>query len=107
MRASKGKIQEMEERLNSTLRKKNLSNKDASLLEYVSRLISFRMKIVTDHNFDADELEKAEKNLLAHLDEDEIKALNLSVIYKEIKTKRLRNKSELQTLKEEINKKAP
>ena len=107
MLTSKERVTEMENRLKRILKKENLSAQETNLLNYTSNLISFRIKMVTGKSFPTDKLLEKESEFLSHLTDEQIRALNLSILYKDVKRKVPRDEKKLRELQEKIKKKAP
>lgn len=107
MQVLEKEVGKMKSRLNRLLKKETLSATELNMLKYASELISFRIKMVTEGSFPANKLLDKEKQLLSHLTEEEIKALNLSILYKNVKKKIPRDELDLKNLQRKINKKAP
>lgn len=107
MQAARKDILKMKERFQETLEKETLTEKETALLRYVSEFITFRLRAIKGGNFLNTNLELKERKLLNYLSEKEIKELNLSILYRDIKKKEIRNESELKKIKEGVNKKAP
>ena len=107
MQILKEKVAEMESKLKALLKKEELTDKDKRVLRYTSDLISFRIKMITGKNFPTDKLIEKEKRLLSHFTDEDIKSLNLSILYKDVHRKIVRDEMELIDLQKKINKKAP
>ena len=107
MQAGKNSVLEMGKLFQDTLKKETHTKEEIALLQYVSDFIEFRLKAVSGENFLTQKLELKERQLLKYFSEDEIRALNLSVLYRDVKKETVRSKPELKKLKREVNKKAP
>lgn len=85
--------------------KDDLNEKEQEILDYIDDFISFRILVINGSEKEKLRNFNSGDSLLKYFDEEEIKALNLNILYKDITSKKIRNKRGLKQLKKSLSRK--
>lgn len=101
----KNLVQKTKNLIDRLVNKKNLNKKEQEISDYIINFIKFRMLFLNEVDVEKLRSFNTGDQLLKYFNKQEIKALNLNIVYKDLETKKIRNERELKQLKKILSRK--
>ena len=103
---NKNPIKKTQKIIDKLTEKENLNKEEKEILDYILSFIKFRILVINGAEIEKIINFNSGDKLLKYFDsEEDLKALNANITYKDLETNKIRNKKELKQLKKSLSRK--